>query len=413
MKSFSFFPISISLSPNVQKDDIFLACKTVLSPWSWKNGKKIEELENMFKKYFGVKYAISFNSGRSSLMSILYAFGIGFDDEVLIQAYTCNAVPNPIIWSGAKPIYVDINGENDLTMDVNDLEKKITNKSKAIIVQHTFGFIANIEKILSLAKKYNLKVIEDCAHVLGAEYCGKKVGTFGDVSFFSFGRDKVISSVFGGMVLTDNADFAEKIKEFQKKCDPSSNFWIFKQLLHPIIFSFALPVYDFFWLGKIILLFFQKIGLLSKAVTKNEKQGKKPDYFPYAMPNALARLAINQFKKIDIFNKHRQKIIYFYDKQLKTRYIEKDNLFLLKYSIVVENPKELMEKGKNKNIILNDGWFGSPIMPLGTNLSKMNYNIGSCPKAEKISKSILNLPTHINISFNAAEKIVKCIQLKK
>jgi len=413
MKGFSFSPISVSLSPNVQKDDVFLAYKTALNPGTWKTGGKIKELEDGFKNYFGVKYAFSFNSGRSSLMSIIQAMEIGFGDEILVQAYTCNAVPNPIIWSGAKPVYVDINGEEDLTISVDDLEKKITKKSKAIIVQHTFGFIADIDKILSLAKKHNLKIIEDCAHILGAEYLGKKVGTFGDASFFSFGRDKAISSVFGGMVLTNNADFAEKISEFQKKCGQPSNLWIFRQLLHPIVYSFGLATYNFFGLGKFVILFFQTIGLLSKAVTKKEKQGEKPEYFPFAMPNALAVLTINQFKKIDRFNRHRREITDFYERLLNKSHQKSKNTFLLKYPIIVKNPKTIIEKAKIKNIILNDGWSGSPIMPSGTDLAKMNYNIGGCPRAERLSEIILNLPTHINISEDKAGKIVKCIQLKK
>jgi dTDP-4-amino-4,6-dideoxygalactose transaminase len=414
MNGFRFSPISISLSPNVQRDDVFLTLKTILSPWTWKNGKEVKELEDAFKNFFSVYQAFSFNSGRSSLMAILYALNIGADDEVLIQAYTCNAVSNSIIWSGAKPVYVDIKGDDDLTIDIDDLEKKITKKSKAIIIQHTFGFIADVDKVLVLAKKYNLRIVEDCAHTLGAEYRGKKIGSFGDASFFSFGRDKVISSVFGGMVLTDNAGFAERINEFQKKCGNPSNFWIFKQLLHPIIFSLALPVYNFFGLGKIIILFFQKIGLLSKAVTKGESQGRKPEYFPFVLPSALAVLAMNQFKKADKFNKHRQEIADFYEKHLGNQnHLEKKNMFLLKYPIVVKSPKALIRRARAENIILNDGWFGSPIAPLGTNLLKMHYNIGSCPKAEKASESILNLPTHVNISLKQAEKILKCIQSKK
>ena len=120
---------------------------------------------------------------------------IGEGDEVLVQAFTCVAVPNSVLWAQATPVYADIDAT--LNIDPIDVEKKITNRTKAIIVQHTFGIPADMDALVALAKKHNILLIEDCAHSLGATYKGKKVGTFGDAAFFSFGRDKVVSSVFG------------------------------------------------------------------------------------------------------------------------------------------------------------------------------------------------------------------------
>ncbi len=100
-------PITISLSPNVQKDDIWLAFRLLFQCWKWKKGKAIEELENQFKEYLGVKYAFAFNSGRTSLMAILKGFGLEKGSEVLLQAFTCNAAVNPVLWNGLKPVYVD------------------------------------------------------------------------------------------------------------------------------------------------------------------------------------------------------------------------------------------------------------------------------------------------------------------
>jgi len=421
------------LSPNAQKDDVFLAWKLLFQPWKWKisinqltpldklsNGASqhksaIKKLEEEFKNYLGIKYACSFNSGRSTLMAILSALGTGEGDEVLIQAFTCNAVPNSIIWSKVRPIYVDI--DETLNIDPEDLEKRITPKSKAIIVQHTFGAPAQMDKILTLAECYNLKIIEDCAHSLGAEYQGKKVGTFGVASFFSFGRDKIISSVYGGMVATNNPDLAEKIKEFQEKCPYPSKFWIFQQLLHPIVFSIALPFYYFLNFGKFLIWFCQNLRLLSKAVTKKEKNGENPGYFPQKMLNALACLALNQLKKIEKFNEHRRKIAELYERNMRTddfsvvpRNARCGSAIYWKYSIFTENPNEVRKKLKKNKIILDDGWWGSPIMPRDTNLEKLGYKMGSCPKAEKIAKTILNLPTHINISVENAKKIINLFQ---
>src|SRR6185436_17267660 len=102
-----FKPISISLSPNVQKDDVVLALKLLFQPWKWRNGDAVKKLETEFKKYLGVKYAVSFNSGRSSLYAILKALDLPQGSNVTLQAFTCNAVPNPVLWAGLNPVYVD------------------------------------------------------------------------------------------------------------------------------------------------------------------------------------------------------------------------------------------------------------------------------------------------------------------
>jgi len=195
-------PITISLSPNTEKDDILLALRLIFQPWKWKRGKAIKELENQFKEYLGVKYAFSFNSGRSSLMAILSSLDLEQGSEVLLQAFTCNAAANPILWSGLKPIYVDCD-EDDFNIDVENLERKITSKSRVVIVQHTFGLPAEMDKILDIVRQNNLILNEDCAHSLGAKYRGQKMGTFGKAAFFSFSRDKIISSIYGGMAVTN------------------------------------------------------------------------------------------------------------------------------------------------------------------------------------------------------------------
>ena len=338
-----FKPISISLSPNTEKDDIDLALKLIFQPRLWKisinqqNQYKsaFQELEEEFKKYLGVKYAFAFNSGRSGLMAILEAMEIKEKDEILLQAFTCNSAVNPILNFGAKPVFVDV--DETLNLDPEDLKKKITHstssgrasKIKAVMIQHTFGWPAKIDQILEICKKYNLYLIEDCAHSLGAKYSPphqnfgvgvkKFCGTFGDAAFFSFGRDKIISSVFGGIAVTDNDEIGERLKNFQEKLDFPSNFWIFQQLLHPILTNYiVLPAYGInSALGRIILGLFHILKILSKGVYKKEKKGKIPKYFPRKLPNALAILALNQLKKLERFNEHRREIAKFYENELK------------------------------------------------------------------------------------------------
>ena len=397
-------PISISLSPNTEADDIWLAFKVLLQPWKWQKGKEIEALETAFKKCLNVEHAVSFNSGRSSLMAILESFEFEKGSEILLQAFTCNAVPNPIQWVGLKPVYVDCR-EDDFNMDAGDLEKKITQKSRGVIVQHTFGIPADLDRIMEVCRKYKLILIEDCAHALGAMYKGRKVGTFGKASFFSFSRDKVISCVYGGMAITSDSELAFKLRSFQQKTGYPSAFWIFQQLLHPILMNIViLPTYKVF--GKYLLVLFQYFGIFSKAVHWKEKRGRKPAYFPKALPAGLAILALNQLKKLDRFNLHRKELALFYAKALHLS--EREGIFL-RFPVLHPNAHEIMKKFWKRNMLIGD-WYTSPVAPYDTLEESVGYRKGSCPVAEKLSSMTLNFPTHIRISLKQAQDIVSLLQ---
>ena len=405
-------PISISLSPNTEKDDICLAFKLFFQPWNWKKGNAIEKLEDEFKNYLGVKYVISFNSGRSSLMAILNSLGLKKDSEVLLQVFTCNAVPNPIIWAGLKPIFVDCD-EKTFNIDTEDLKRKITKKSKVVIVQHTFGLPADMDEVLKICEENNLILSEDCAHSLGAVYNNKKVGMFGRIAFFSFSRDKVISSVYGGMVTTNDEGLAKKIKEYQEEIGWPSCFWIFQQLLHPVLMNWLiLPTYSIF--GKYLLVIFQWLHILSKAVHWKEKRGGKPCYFPKKLPNVLAILALNQFKKLERFNNYRKEIAKFYREELKNTSFElpsESEQIYLRFTVKHSKAHQIIKEAWENNLLIGD-WYTTPIAPRDTKLDKMHYNLGSCPMAEKLAKETLNLPTHINISKEDAQKIVNFLKSK-
>jgi len=407
--------ITTSLSPNAQTDDVLLAIKLLFSPWKWKIGKEIYELEEKFKKYFQIKHSLAFNSGRTSLLAILSSLNFEKDSEIIIQSYTCVAVPAPIIWSGYKPIYVDIKKET-LNMCPKNLVKKITSKTKAIIIQNTFGNPSGLSEILDIARKNKILVIEDCSHCLGAKYNNKKIGTFGDIAFFSFGRDKVISSVFGSMIITNNDTLFQKIKKYKESsCSKPSNKWIIQQLLHPIIFSAVKPFYTFFSVGKIILEISKRMKLTSKAVELKERNGKKPSFININFPNALACLALNQFKKLENFNNHRNKITNIYNSELsKIQEIEIINTdknsynIYLRYTILVENPETIFKFFKQNNIYLGN-WYNTSIAPNNIDYTAINYDKTLYPIAEQTASKTINLPTHIHITEKHAFKITKLL----
>ena len=407
-----FKPISISLSPNVEKDDVHLALNFAIRPWLWLRGGAVEALEKNFREYLGVKYAFSFNSGRSSLFAILKALNFEKGGEVILQAFTCNAVPNPIIWAGLEPVYVDCNSD-DFNMDVSDLKAKISSKTKAVVVQHTFGLPADMDRIRAICGAKNLVLIEDCAHSLGAEYNGVKVGSQSKVAFFSFSRDKIISSVYGGMATTNDDKIGESLRQAQAEFGVPNPFWVFQQLLHPILLQYIiLPVYNFLDLGKIFLVLSQWLHILSKAVSWQEKQGQRPDYFPKALPNAIAALALNQYNKLEKFNDHRQKVAGYYYKALANtkfglpkKFDNRKNVFL-RFTVTHPDANDIIYTAWHKQNILLGDWYTTPIAPFDTNNEEMKYTPGTCRNAEYLAKRTLNLPTHINISQKDANRII-------
>lgn len=406
-------PISISLSPNTEFDDVFLAFRLLFQPWRWFHQSPVKQLEKEFREYLGVPYAFAFNSGRSAMMAILHSLSLQRGDEILLQAFTCNAVPNPILWEGLKPVYVDCNIE-DFNMSVEDLQQKLTKKSRAVVIQHTFGLPADIDAIAEVCQRHGLMLIEDCAHALGARYKGKVVGTFGTAAFFSFSRDKVISSVYGGIAVTTDKELAKRMKLFSQEAGTPSFLWTLQQLLHPPLLSWKiLPVYRI--LGKYILLLFQWLRVLSKAVHAKEKQGKKPSYFPKQLPGALALLAFHQLKKLDRFNAHRKELARLYEKGLKTsafglpKTMENREHVYLRFPVRHKQAHEIIRRAWKQNLLLGD-WYTSPVAPDDTIMEKVGYTRGTCPNAEALSMETLNLPTHINISKADVKSVLSFLQ---
>jgi len=407
--------IFTSLSPNTERDDISLAAKLRFFPSARKiaSGAR-SRLESTFASYLG-QPVYAFESGRTSLYAILASLDLPQGAEILLQAYTCVAVPEPVLWVGARPVYIDI-GE-DLTMDPADLEKKITPQSKVLIIQHTFGMPAKLDELIAIARRHNLFIIEDCAHALGAEYKNKKVGTFGDASFFSFGRDKVISSVFGGVASLKNPLLAEKIKKLQDSYSESPLSWVKKQLNHPIIFAIAKPMYDFADLGKYLIEICKRLGIFSKAVQKTELSGGKPTFAFHKMPDILAHLALQQFAKLERFNDHRAKLAAIYDEVLfstwagiASRGVEKERKSIhLRYTLFVPLPKQLMQYMKERDVLLGD-WYTTGIAPNNVAYEKIGYDPKSCLRSEALALRTVNLPTNIQTSENDARIIAKEIK---
>ena len=187
------------------------AYDTIKSGWI-STGPKNAELEQMFIDQWHVKYAVSMSNCTDSLHVCCMVCGFGLGDEVICPSLTFAASCNCIRYVGATPVFADIVGPEHINIDPKDIEAKITSRTKGIIVVHMAGFPADMDAIMDIAKKHNLKVIEDACHGPLSEYKGKKLGTIGDCASFSFFSNKNISTGEGGMFITNNEEMAQKAR---------------------------------------------------------------------------------------------------------------------------------------------------------------------------------------------------------
>lgn len=190
--------------PNIGKEEEE-AVLEVLRSGMLARGPKTKEFEASFGRYIGTEHAISTSSGTTALHIALLANGIGKDDEVLIPPVTFFATASTVLFCGAKPVFVDIDPDT-FNMDVAKVEEAITPNTKAIVPVHMFGQPVDMKPLMEIAEKHDLKIIEDACQSHGAEYDGRKVGTFGDASCFSFYPTKNMVAGEGGMITTDDAD---------------------------------------------------------------------------------------------------------------------------------------------------------------------------------------------------------------
>ena len=373
--------IFTALAPNFQADDAWLSIKLQFLPWRWKRGPALRQLTDSLKQRLRKKHVFLYETGRTGLEMILLAAGIGPEDEVLLQAFTCVAVPNAVLWTGARPVYVDCTKE--YTMSVDDLKNKITPRCKAIIVQHTFGNFADMSAISEIARNHHLLVIEDCAHSFEMH---------GDLGFLSFGRDKAISSMFGGAVVTDNDALAEKLRNAHARLPMPGWWWILRQLKYVPGITLARATFD--WGVGWLLLALMRL-FPNKPVTADEKLGSKPGFVDKQMPNALAVFALHQLGKLDNFTAHRKKIAAIYKRAFPS------GSGILRFAL---HAKVSSQKG----IFLGD-WYTTAIAPADVSYEAIGYDPALCPIAERMTQNIINLPTDIHITERDAQRVIHFI----
>lgn len=208
-------PINI---PDIDEQEIrevtSVLSEKALTSASFEGGKRVRQFEDLLSNFVKSKFAIAVNSGTSALQASLYALGIKPNDEVLIPSFTFVATANSVKSIGAKPVFVDILKDN-FTMDPDDMKKKITKRTKAIIPVHLYGHVAYMKEIMEIAKKHQLEIIEDASQSLGSKFKGKHSGTFSRLGCFSMYAAKVMTAGEGGAIVTDDKKLFEKLKQIR------------------------------------------------------------------------------------------------------------------------------------------------------------------------------------------------------
>lgn len=404
--------ISTDFAPNESWSDAWISLKLLMQPWNWKSGKEIYSIKNdIVRIVFSNKYHPDidrskmvhlFLTGRSALYNLLKLLKLAKGTEVFIQAFTCEAVVLPILALGLKPLYIDIETDT-FSMNYHKLTNQLTNNSRVLILQHTFGLTPKYRaEILNFAQNHNLIVIEDLAHGFNRDIFKTTNYSLLTTNYLllSFGRSKAFSSVFGGAIISPN-NFQLTINNLSY---PSYSF-IFRCLLYKPLAVLIKSTYDFY-LGKILHRILNELKFLIPEITSKEKKGRFDDLLNKAYPNALAILLLNQLKKFDQIQTQRAKICEVYNQQFNkvprsTFHVPRAPL--IRYSLLVNNREEIMNKFKKQNIFLGK-WYDQVVSPKDLDLDRVEYKKGSCPKAEEVCKKIINFPT--NISEEQAKRVV-------
>jgi len=405
-------PIFIATHPNFEKNDYRLLISLLFNFAEWKKEQNVSDFTKLVSTFFKSN-AMATDSARSALYILLINLDIPKGSEVILPAFSCMVIANAVKWAGLTPMFADCNTQN-FNYDLNDLTKKITQKTKVILVQHTFGFPEDITAIRKIVGK-DIFIIEDLAHSLGGRTDNKLLGTLGDATILTFGIEKVISSIRGGMLVIKDEVLAKKISQNIYILPAFSKWKTLIALKGAVLWHMITPMY--YWgigkvtIGKMFVFLAHKLGIMGNMIEDCEYDTCKPKWLPSKMSPALAKLGMNQFKKLTRLNKHRAEIARLYFQELNINYqIAKDDFVtFLRFPVIVKEASSLILEAKREKIVLGD-WYRKILYAPDKTLKLLGYKKGSCVNAEYLSQHIVNLPTHINVNREDALRICNIVK---
>lgn len=379
VKRDGFLPYAL---PLFDDSEIYEVIDTIKSNWVSK-GPKTVEFEKKFAEYIGVKHAIAMNSCTAALHTALVANGIGAGDEVITTPLTFAATANVIVHTQAKPVFVDVDPETYL-IDPNKIEEKINNNTKAIIPVHYSGQACEMDKIMKIARKHNLFLLEDAAHAVYTKYRGQMVGSIGDATAFSFYATKNLSTGEGGMLTTNNDELAEKARVISLH-GMSRNAW-------------------------------NRYGKGGSWYYEVNFPG-----FKYNMTDMQAALGLHQLKKLEGMQKTREEYVEMYN----TAFEDMEEIVTPAeipgnrhawHLYVIRINENLMNIDRNKFIEeLTDLNIGTSVHFIPVHLHpyyRMTYGYkhGDYPVAESIYDGILSLPLYPKMTRDDVEVVVNAVK---
>jgi len=338
-------------------------------------GPKVEEFEKRIADYIGVKYAIAVNSGTSGLHLCIRSLNIKDGDEVITAPFSFIASANCILFERAKPVFVDIDRET-LCIDPDKIEEKITEKTKAILPVHIFGHPAEMDKIIKIAKKHDLAIIEDACEALGSEYKSKKTGSLGDVAVFAFYPNKQITTGEGGIIVTNDEKTAKLCKTMRNQGRDENNTWLSHSMLG----------------------------------------------YNYRMPEISAALGTAQISRVTEILKKRQKVADLYNKKLSK--IEKIKIPYIAPEIKIswfvyvirlddktfsyQDRETIIKKLERKGISARN--YFPPIHLEPFYIEQFGYKKGDFPVTEKVSEMTIALPFYNNLTEREIDYICENLE---
>lgn len=349
-------------NPDITAKEIKIINDVLATPYL-SIGPKIKEFEEQIAAYMGVKHAVAVNSGTSGLHLCIKSLNIKDGDEVITTPFSFIASANCILFERAKPVFVDID-KNTLCIDANKIEEKITKKTKAILPVHIFGHPCDMDKIMEIAKKYKLAVIEDACEAIGAEYKGKKVGTFGNAGVFAFYPNKQITTAEGGMIVTNDEAIATLCKSMRNQGRSEGGQGVS----------------------------YERLG------------------YNYRMNELSAALGVIQISRIEEIIKKRQNVADFYNKWLKqVKDVEipfVDSQVRMSWFVYVVRLNEKMFSEKHRDKLVSElgargiactANYFPPIHLQPFYVKKFGYKKGNFPITEKVSSHAIALPFYNNL----------------
>lgn len=403
-------PVHHTFGPHVDKEYLRKVLMLSYVPWKYIHGTAPLRLKNALREKFKAEPTL-FGSGRESLYALLKALSIKPGEEVIIQGYTCVVVPNAIHAAGAVPVYADIDPDT-LNLTTDTVRPLLTPRTRALVCQHTFGIPADIKALRKLCDERDIVLIEELVHAM-PDQKGPDIGAYGDYVILSFGRDKAISGISGGAVLSRHPRTTAALLELERTA-VHETWWNVARLLeygtrmHSIVRPLSgTPLF------KPAVWLLGKLRMITLVVTPEEKKGQM-SHVVKKIPNVCAELALFSLGKLKSINERRRTLVSFFAHHGREHHWPllagiPDGLPLQKFPLFVLNARAKRAMLKKENIHLDDGWTGCVICPEDIELTQTGYEHGMDPAAERVCRQILSLPTHPTMTLIQAERLARRI----